>query len=155
MQYLGHNIGRYILAITISHDHDLVRHYFSRFSFRFLFVVVLAGAGATFMLLMLSNDNGGSGGRQQQKVRNDGSTMRHVASVANVVENGDKNANVDKVASVVVDGENVKKVVNVENEQEDRNSSKIIDPELKEAMIRLGKITNLGAGPKTASVKPF
>ena len=101
-----------------------------RFSYRFLFLVVLAGA-ASFMLVMLANDGGGVRQRSVRKSSDDVGTMRHVASVANV------DGNVDKASKGARGGRD--DTVVGSDDGDSGNSTKVIDPELKEAMIRLGK----------------
>ena len=96
-----------------------------RFSYRLLFLFIIAGS-ASFLIMMLSVES-----RQTvRKVNDDVVPMRHVASVANV----------DNVAvnDAVVD-------------QGEANATKVIDPELREAMDRLGMPFKPPKFPKTSS----
>ena len=87
--------------------------FYSRFSYRLLFLFIIAGS-ASFLIMMLTVES-----RQTvRSVDDDVLPMRHVASVADV---GNVAAN-DAVA-----------------DHGDANATKVIDPELREAMDRLGR----------------
>ena len=84
----------------------------SRFSYRLLFLFIIAGS-ASFLIMMLTVES-----RQTvRRVDDDVLPMRHVASVADV-----GNAANDAIA-----------------DHGDANATKVIDPELREAMDRLGR----------------